>query len=160
MALTTFPGYTPAAGKGIRFDHMTTLLAALNATGAWTAVAYAAGNFTGNASMTWTVDSGDQITFAYRRWEKTIGIMFVLTTTSVGGTPNTDLRITLPLGLTAAARAQGWLYYLDNGTHGSGLATVVAAGTQILLAKSGFGNWTASANLTSVYGYIELETTT
>jgi len=159
MALTTFPGYTPAAGKGIRFDHLTALLAGLNATGAWTQVTYAGGNFTGNGSMTWTVDSGDQLRFAYRRFEKTIAVLFALGTTTVGGTPSTDLRITIPLGLTSADRSQGWLYYIDNGTHGAGLATTVASGTQILLAKSGFGNWAASTNLTSVYGYIEIETT-
>lgn len=156
----TLPHYTPAAGKGIPFDHMTTVLENTNAIGTYVAVTYAAGTFTGNGSMTWTVDAGDQKTLKYVRYAKKIIAIFSIELSTVGGTLNTDLRIAIPLSLTAATRMTGHLYYLDNGTHGTGMAVVDPGDTTIRLVKSGWGNWAASTNLTSVLGRIEIETTT
>lgn len=133
--------------------------AAINAAFTSTAVTFSAGNFTGNGAQTWTLVSGDQTVFSYSKIGKRMLVFFQLETTSVGGTPNTDLLITIPGGFTCAVGAGVPFYYLDNGTHGVGLCNVVAAATTIRLLKSGFSNWTAATNTTTVYGQIEFETT-
>ena len=159
MALTTLSP-TPAAGGAVRLDWFTQLIAALNTNGSWQTRAYAAGNYTANVSMTWGVDAGDIIKEGFRRFEKTLVFQFNFGTTTVGGTLNTDLEILLPLGLVASGVNNGWLYYIENATHGQGLIQISASGTKLRLLKSGFANWTAQTNLTTVIGRIELETTT
>jgi hypothetical protein len=69
-------------------------------------VNFAAGNFTANGAMTWTVASarsGDLS--AYSIVGKTLTIWFSITGT-VGGTPNSQLLIAIPGGFTAAAAVQ------------------------------------------------------
>jgi hypothetical protein len=128
--------------------------------GTWQTRAYAGGNYTANGSMTWGVDSGDIVKEAFRRFEKSLIFQFNFGTTTVGGTPNTDLEILLPLGLIASGVNNGWLYYIENATHGQGLIQISASGTKIRLLKNSFANWTALTNLVTVIGRVELETTT
>lgn len=131
-----------------------------NVIGDWTDVAFAAGNFTGNGAMTWTLTAPDQVALAYRKINKSLLVSFQLVTTTVGGTPNTDLRITIPAGLIANRTTNGIIYYSDNGTKGHGISEVNSAGTVIRLLKSGFTNWSAATNATDIYGQIEFQTTT
>lgn len=159
MALTVLSP-TPAAGGAVRLDWLTQLIAAINNSGSWQTRAYAVGNYTGNVSMTWGVDSGDIVKEAFRRFEKTLIFQFNFATTTVGGTLNTDLEILLPLGLAASGVNNGWLYYIENATHGQGLIQISASGTKLRLLKASFANWTAQTNLTTVIGRVELETTT
>lgn len=159
MALTALAP-TPAAGGGTRLEWWQQILAAVNTAGSWQTRTFAGGNYTANGSMTWTVDSGDIIKEGFRRFEKTLIYQFNFGTTTVGGTLNTDLEILLPLGLAASGVNNGWLYYIENATHGQGLIQITASGTKLRLLKTGFANWTAQTNLTTVIGRVELETTT
>lgn len=61
--------------------------------GAWITPTYAGGNFTGNGSMTWTVDSGDITLFRYRLSGRTLHVAFKIDTATIGGTVNTFLQI-------------------------------------------------------------------
>ena len=99
--------------------------------GAWSSVAFNAANFTGNGSMTWTVASGDQSTYAYVEIGKTMIVSFDILTTTVGGTPNPLLMIAIPNGRTAQKNINTSFHYSDNGSVGTGLASVSAGGTTI-----------------------------
>lgn len=124
---------------------------------AWVAnrasVTFAAGNFTANGTMTWTLASADQVNFWYQTHNKLMTVGFKLDTTSVGGTPNTELRITIPNGASCALDTyQKVAWANDNGTVRE--AYMVATGTIIAIRRQDAGNWTASTNATYVYGSI------
>lgn len=123
--------------------------------GDWTVVSFNAANFAGNGSQTWTLASGDQVAFQYRIHNNSMLVAFNLLTCSVGGTPNTELRITIPASKVCTRVTNNAFHYLDNGTKGVGLIEVNASGTQLRLIKLDFSNWTASTNLTDVRGEIE-----
>lgn len=156
MALTVLSP-TPAAGGAVRLEWLNQLIAAINATGSTSDVTFAAGNFTANGSMTWTVDAGDVGTNTYWRYEKVIEWALVVDATTVGGTPNTELLATIPLGLSAAKAIIVPMIYIDNGTRGVGYAQT--SGTTVRLLKIS-GNWSASTNNTSIYVFIRIPTTT
>jgi hypothetical protein len=129
--------------------------------GEWINVTFSAGNFTGNGSMTWTLASGDQVTFKYTLIGKTMIVSVVLQTTTVGGTPNTDLRIAIPGGFTAAVAMVSPCDIVDNGTFPTtsarGRMSVAAGATQIVINTATGGNWTASTDQTHVRGQIAFE---
>jgi hypothetical protein len=77
------------------------------AVGAWVDVPYAASNFT-SAAGTWTVDSGDQLTFGYARVGRLVTFMINLATTVLSGAPSLDLRIRLPLSTTRSTDVLFW----------------------------------------------------
>lgn len=118
-----------------------------------TNVTFAAGNFTGNNSMTWTLVSGDQTVFRYQIINKQMTVWFTLDTTSVGGTPSTELRITIPNSRTAAvATYEKVAWANDNGTVREAYAAI--SSTLIAIRRTDAGNWTASTNATYVYGRV------
>jgi hypothetical protein len=114
------------------------------------------GDFTGNGSMTWTLTSGDVEFLNYKVVGKQLYITFSLVTTSVGGTPNTQLQYTLPNGYTMQTTCAVYNTTIanDNGTiaAGTALAAPGVSTTQIVFRKAAAGNWTASANNTAVQG--------
>lgn len=116
----------------------------------WTNVAYASGNFTGNAAMTWSVGAGDQTTYAHASVGKLVTITIVITDSSVGGTPNTTLQVALPAGMTAVV-AQGWpFWFSDDGISGIGRCTVAAGGTVLQFQKANGTAWNATTNATDI----------
>ncbi len=118
---------------------------------AWTAVTFSAGNFTANNAMTWTVASGDQTAFNYVEHGKTMHVSAYLVTTSVGGTPSSQLRITLPNGRTADKTTTGSFAGTNNGTAFSGVWESVAGTTYIaLFLDANSATWAASTNNTAV----------
>jgi hypothetical protein len=125
--------------------------------GAWLTRAYAAGNYTGLTSQTWTVDSGDITSERFWLKGRTLCMEFIYLTTSVGGTPSAGLKFTLPWGLTTQGASLVWtsIRAIDNGVNGTGLVLAFAVGgTEMICYKdnSASGNWTASTNNTALYG--------
>lgn len=118
--------------------------------GEWSNVAFAAGNFTGNGSMTWTVAAGDQITYAYTLIGKTMIIAAHLDTTTVGGVVNTELRVAIPGGFTAAQIMSGAFDLSNNGTSEKGAWQVSASGTYVQLVRPAAANWTLSTDNTYI----------
>jgi hypothetical protein len=53
--------------------------------GEWVNVPYVAGNFTAGGAMTWTVTSGQQVTYVYTVINKTMVLCFNIEGTTVGG---------------------------------------------------------------------------
>ncbi len=118
-------------------------------------VTHSASNFTGSGSMTWTVASGDQRTFSYRRLGDTAWVTLDLTETSISGTPSTALNVTLPVAAAESVRVP--CYYADNGTPGIGFGIVSASSAVLSIYKAGAANWTASTNLTDVACHLALK---
>lgn len=119
-------------------------------------VTFSAGNFDGNGAQSWTLTSPDQVTFRYQIINKKMTVWFSLESTSVGGTPNTDLQITIPASKVCPVQVNGTFSYVDNG--GSitiGQTQINTGQTVIRLIKAAAANWTASTNATSVWGQIE-----
>lgn len=125
---------------------------------AWSAVPFAAQNFSGWDLMTWTVEPGDYVTYSYARVGRFAYVSFRMSNTTVGGTPSTPLRLTLPDGMVADKEMSTAYHYIDNGTHGVGLCGIGAGNNEIHLYKNDFTvNWAASTNLTDVRGQLAFE---
>ena len=156
--MATFPTVTDDDGTGttgtiLNASLFTDVKNYINA--GMTAVTYAGGNFTAS-SGSWTVDAGDQTTFAYAEIGKIMIVTFDIQTSSVSATPG-NLAIAIPNGRTAArAMSAGTFAYNENGSAGVGPASV--SGTSISLFKTLAGTaWSASTNTTRVQGTISFE---
>lgn len=120
-------------------------------------IAFAAGNFTGNGSMTWTVISAGQSTFTFAIIGKTLTVWFNIGGT-VGGTPNTALQIAIPGGFAAAAQTSiGQCSVFNNAVWSISACQVNPSGTviQIFTTASGSVNWTAGS--VQVAGQIQIQ---
>ena len=120
---------------------------------------FAAGNFTGASAMTWTVASGDVVTYTYLLRGRRLTVDFVIDTTTVGGTPSGLLQIAIPNGYTATRVTYAALAFLgDNSTTQTlGHARVNASGTVIQISRYDAGVFSASTDATYVRGQMTLE---
>lgn len=124
----------------------------LNA-GAPISVTFAAGDFTGNALMTWTVAAGDVEVFRYQQRGRTVRVELMVFTSTVAGTPDTTLQVAMPGGFTPSVNASGRsafyaAYASDNGTEA--IARTDFSATKILFVKVPSANWTAAVDTTRV----------
>ena len=127
--------------------------------GAWTTPAYSAGDYTANGAMTWTVGSGDVTTFKYIVLGKTMTISFLLNTTTIGGTPNSELRIAIPASKLPSASFDTAFGFYDNGTTGTGILRAGTGNAYLSLFKNlAAPNLTASTDNTDLSGQITFET--
>lgn len=125
--------------------------------GQWTAPTFSAGDYTASGSMTWTVDSSDANVF-YLLLGKTRLVSFRLGTTTVGGTPSTNLYIKIPDGKTANRTASAPVYIIQQGpVFECGYAQVVNGDTTIKLTREQGGNWVSSTNNTYIFGQLWIE---
>lgn len=125
--------------------------------GDYISATFAAGNFTGNGAMTWTVASGDRAT-GWKLVGTEVHFYFTLTTTSVGGTPNTMLQISNSEwgGFTAEHTIYSRPAYAnDNGTIVDAVLCH-ASSTTVFIHKSAGTNWTAATDNTSIYGTLRI----
>lgn len=126
----------------------TGVIAASALSGAWTAVSFAAGNFTANGSMTWTVDSGDVTRNHYMLLGKTLLWNLFVISTTVGGTLNNQLKVAIPGGYTPQGSNSGACWIYDNGVGVPGLWET--SGTTIIIYRADLANFTAATNVTQV----------
>lgn len=112
----------------------------------WVQVPFDATRFKGGGSMTWGVDSSDQLLLEYRIVGDACTVKWRIATSDCGG-GNNILKIRLPDGIYAARRAPGIHYYDDAGTEGIGLTRISVDLTSIDLFKSSTAsNWTATTS--------------
>lgn len=89
---------------------------------------------------------------------KLMMVEFYIATSTVGGTPNSQLRIAIPAGKASTYQCGGFLgRVFDNNVVTSGQWIVTAGGTMILLKRSDGGNWAASTDLTEIEGVVMFE---
>lgn len=147
-------GTTPlAAGTGtaeFEYDGTTGRWRLVNhVQGAWISVPYAAGNFTGNGSMTWGVDAGDVSVYQYYLAGRQMSLSLVTATTDVGGTANTSLQVLIPGGHTAAVSVRGIAIVSDAGAATAISTCLTTAGAPTVVQ---FRTGPANANWTLTTG--------
>lgn len=133
--------------------------------GAWFDFTYASGNFT-STSGTWTVASGDQVTFRAVQIGKTVIVTFDIQTTDVSGATS-ELRIEVTSLLLAGATINGNAYSIgfcaNNGTERTMLISAEDGNTYIALKpfidSIGFSGWSAASGTTWVRGQISFNYT-
>ena len=126
--------------------------------GAPIARTFAAGDFTANGTMTWTVASGDVITHTYSQRGKQVTITINTTTTTVAGVLNTQLLVALPSGFTSTRKTVTIGLISDNGTFRATWVEAAAAGTTIVFYKDvQGGNWAASTDNSGASVVLTLE---
>ena len=150
-------GATPlAAGKGTaiyQYDATTARWRIIaHEQGDWISITFAAGDYTGNASMTWTVASGDVAANRYFIRGATMRWAVRVATSTVGGTPNTSLQVAPPSGYTLASYGVSPLALVtDNGTSQVG-RVLYTNSVMTFRSTVASANWTASTDLTNVEG--------
>lgn len=121
------------------------------AMGDWTSVPYAAGNFTGSGTISWTVVVGNQQTLAATVVGHTLTYSFLINGTTVAGAGN-ELHLAFPVGVTSAKTMRGWLLYSDAGAAAvMSICEARPGDTFLRLFKIDGSNWTAGAG-TLVHG--------
>lgn len=126
--------------------------------GHWVNRAYSGANFTANGAMTWTVDSSDVVTDQYMLLGKTLFYHGNFAATSVGGTPNTTLKILIPGGFTAAQTATSNVWLKDAGNYITpGYAEVNTGGGFIMFFTNNEVNFTTGTDNTQARFQINFE---
>lgn len=128
----------------------------LNTYGQWVIPVFAAANFAANGSMTWTVSSGGVTTYSYTLVGRTMLFSFAVTGT-VGGTPNTLLKIAIPDGYIASQAMSGPVTIVNGGATSISLATAAASATVIQIGANPATSSNWSAGSVSVQGQIALQ---
>ena len=121
-----------------------------------------AGNYTGNGSMTWTVDPSDQIYVKYEQMGRTLICKASVINSTVGGTASNGLRVAAPAGITFSGNDSfGFAVVSEDGfvTQNVGQAIARIASNTIESRKDTAANWALTTNLTGVIFHVVAETT-
>jgi hypothetical protein len=105
----------------------------------WITPAFSAGVFTASGSMTWTVSSGQALNYRYTIDGKTMTVAWVVSGSTVGGTPSSALQVAIPAGKLAASRITNPCHVLNNAVHTAGQAQVTAGAAVISIFTTGAG---------------------
>lgn len=116
--------------------------------GAWISIPYSSGDYTASGSLTWTVDSGDLITFAFYISGNLIQITGYWDTTTLSGTASNQLFVLIPNSWTAKKTMQGLALAIQGGTTGVTTYNRVQSSnnTKMEIGRGDLGNFTLSAN--------------
>jgi hypothetical protein len=140
-----------AAGKGAatyRYDTVLNSWVLVSHTqGAWITVPFSAGNFTASGAMTWTVGSGNVTDQSYLVIGNTLIYSVNVSSTTIGGTPDTELRVTLPSTFVCVNTTSTPIQVLSPGLASIiSLGGPVAAQTYVRAFSTPAGaNWAAGA---------------
>lgn len=125
-------------------------------TPAWVSQTLSASDFTGAGSQTWVVAPSDaDVPYWKNGTSMTVG--FEIDTSTVGGTPNSHIKIKIPGGFTAKRRLHNMIYLTDNNVRVDGFAAVLANSTTIDIYRADVANYTGGT--TAVRGQLTFETT-
>lgn len=127
--------------------------------GVWTTPGFNAADFTANGAMTWTVEAGDVITYAYIIIGKTMYVNYYISLTTVGGTLNNALQIAIPASKVSANNNVTLGVTRDNGGPNTTSLVIIGAGTTVISVYHQVPavNWSAATNTTSVFGSVVFE---
>lgn len=118
---------------------------------------FSASNFTGNGSLTVTVDSGDLDRYSYEVIGKNLLFACQIRTFTTGGTPNTNVLVALPGGYNLADDMGGLAQVVNNGgSFDNGRAVWTAAGGPVAIQRSAAANWANGTNNNELYYFPSL----
>lgn len=122
--------------------------------GTWITPTFSAGDFTASGAMTWTVDIGDVVAFTYCVVGRAVIVAFQLATTTIGGTPDTTLKIGNGQwgGFTISSAAFNRCAFTNNPA--DVFIQALSGTTSIGLLITTGANWTTGTNDRYVYGEI------
>lgn len=131
--------------------------------GAFITPAFSAGDYTAGGTQTWTLASGDVSSFAYLLEGKALTLQWSLINTTIGGTPDADLRRVLPNSFTVAATCGSFYSFNNAGTTGVGeILFSTSANTLMTFRRailSGGTNWTGGTDNSDMRGMAKVEVT-
>lgn len=133
--------------------------------GDWVDVAYNGADYTAGGSMTWTVESGDQLQRRYTRIGNTLFYVVTIGTSTLGGTASSTLFVTLPAGLTVGGGAGGAAIYVGHaynfnaGAWDVGSVDATEGATTIRILNRTVTNFTLETNLFNARAEIAVEVT-
>lgn len=159
-------GTTPlAAGQGAcvyQYDGSTARWRLIShIQGAFITPTFDAADYTGGGAQTWTLTSGDVNTFGYLLEGKILSLQLNLTNTTIGGTPDADLRRTMPNSFTVAKTVTSLYSFNNAGTTGVGEILFSSASNTIMTFRravlSGSTNWTGGTDNSDLRGVAKVE---
>ncbi len=128
--------------------------------GASILVPFTAGDYTGNGAQTWTLTAGDMLAFSYILVGKKLFVSGYFNTTTVGGTPDTDLRVKVPGGFTANDLVIDIARVKDSAAaYAAGVVYTLVAGTTINFQTITGANWAAATDATAIQFSINFDIT-
>lgn len=146
-----------AAGKGFalyEYDAISAVWRLISyEQGAWLSQTFAAGDFTANGSMTWTVDEADVVTNAYYYSGITLLWSVAVITSTVGGTPASTLRLA-STGLGTLTPRTSIIVPNSNNAVANFGRNAYSGTNMTWLRDKDSGVWDAAANNTSVSGLL------
>ncbi len=113
-------------------------------------VPYAAGDYTGYGSMTWTVDLGDMLTNRYMLIGKLLIWTVYISTSTVGGTLNLYLLVNIPNSMRPKGAFAGAAYVIQAGATKVAAVSGGNAYANLFVELVPSANFAASTNATDV----------
>lgn len=118
----------------------------------WRTPAFDATRFTGDGTITWTVQAGDVAAERYARLGNLLVWNLVIAGSSTGGAASTAFYVRMPENLVLGSTVVTVGYASDAGTAITSVITGVRGSRQVIVQRNDGGNWSnAAANNTSVY---------
>jgi hypothetical protein len=118
-------------------------------------VSYAGGDFTATGG-TWSVASGDVLTYAFARLGRMVTLAWWLNDTTIAGAP-TELQILLPDSMLAQKSIRTLCELVDDGVPAVGVAWVAAGNHQLHIKRLDGAALTVSTDNTDIRGVITFE---
>lgn len=116
--------------------------------GAWISVPFTSGDYTASGSLTWTVESGDLITFAFYLRGNSLFVVGYWDTTTLSGTASNQLFVLIPNSWTAKKTVQGLALAIQGGSTGITTYNRVqpSNNTKMEIGRGDLANFTLSTN--------------
>jgi hypothetical protein len=125
----------------------------------FTDVPYDPNNFAATASMTWSVDSADQVTYQWCALGSLLFLWIRLLNTTVGGVvAGANLTLKMPNGLKAAKTVAQPFLCAPGGGASEGCIIATTAGSNLLTILRYNATWVLGTNNTDVNGLIVVAT--
>lgn len=125
--------------------------------GAWITPAYASGDYTAGGGGTWTVGSGDVVTYAYWLKDRSLYVNYRWATTTLASTPSV-LNAKIPGGFVSAKTVDWISIANNNGTFHAALSQCAAAGTTMnFFSNEGGSGWGNATDNSGVSGQAVIE---
>jgi hypothetical protein len=122
----------------------------------WISPTFSAGNFAADGAMTWTVGAADVETYAYTLCNRTMTLTFKINSSSVGGIPNSLLKIRIP-GEKVSSRGVLSMCRIANPSASVGICYVEEGATHLYIRRNDLSDFVAGQKDVAVQGQLTFE---